>query len=61
MDEHQLAEKSGVDITLIRRYLKGEVEIGLRNAPRLAAALGCKASDLVFGNSKQSANDGKAA
>jgi transcriptional regulator with XRE-family HTH domain len=49
MNERQLAEASGVDITLIRRYLKKQVNIGLDNAPRLAKALRCDPGLLVFG------------
>lgn len=45
----ELAGESGVDVTLIRRYLAEEVEIGLKNAPRLAKALCIDAGLLVFG------------
>lgn len=54
MDEHKLAEASGVDITLIRRYLDEDVEkrvdVGQKNAPRIAKALGIDTLKLLYGN-----------
>lgn len=49
MDPLALAAASGVDVTLIRRYLDEQVAVGVKNAPRLAAPLGIEASTLVFG------------
>lgn len=46
-DAIRLAEESGVDVTLIRRYLHGQVSIGLKNAPLLAAPLGIEWSRLL--------------
>lgn len=45
----ELAARSGVDVTLIRRYLNEEVEVGAKNAPRLARALGVEPALLLFG------------
>lgn len=44
-----LARESGVDSSLIGRYLREEVEIGRRNAPRLAVALDIDPAHLLFG------------
>jgi hypothetical protein len=49
MDAISLAAESGVDVTLIRRYLDEQVAIGVKNAPRLAEPLGIDASTLIFG------------
>lgn len=46
-DAMELAEMSGVDVTLIRRYLHGQVTVGLKNAPLLAAPLGIEWSRLL--------------
>jgi transcriptional regulator with XRE-family HTH domain len=43
------AAESGVDVTLIRRYLDDEVSIGVKNAPRLADALGVDVAALLYG------------
>lgn len=57
MDEHKLAETSGVDITLIRRYLEDDpekrVKVGEKNAPRIAKALNLTHDgivELLFGS-----------
>lgn len=54
MDEHKLAEVSGVDITLIRRYLDEDpekrVHVGEKNAPRIAKALSLDLLKLLYGN-----------
>ncbi len=53
-DEHKLAEVSGVDITLIRRYLDEDTEkrvkIGEKNAPRIAKALSVDIVELLYGH-----------
>jgi transcriptional regulator with XRE-family HTH domain len=38
-DDKRLANVSGIHITLIRKYLKGEVEIGKKNGIRIARTL----------------------
>lgn len=48
-----LAARSGVHITLVRRYF-GEygdkpVQVGAKNAPRIAKALGVSISSLLYG------------
>jgi hypothetical protein len=50
-DPLALSRASGVDVSLCRRYLWAEVEIGEKNAPRLAQALGIQPGDLVWGRS----------
>jgi transcriptional regulator with XRE-family HTH domain len=47
LDAVALSEASGVSDNLIRRYLDGEVTVGIKNAPRLAKALGIKPTDLI--------------
>ena len=44
---HQLAEMSGVHQSLIGRYLAGEVDVGLKNAIRLARVLGVEVLSIV--------------
>lgn len=44
-----LSDQSGVDVTLIRRYLDGQVTVGIKNAPRLARSLGVEPASLLFG------------
>lgn len=46
-DAIKLSEESGVDVTLIRRYLHGQVTVGLKNAPLIAAPLGIEWSRLL--------------
>jgi transcriptional regulator with XRE-family HTH domain len=41
-DDKRLAKVSGIHITLIRKYLKGEVEVGKKNGIRIARALGVR-------------------
>ncbi len=53
MDEHRLAHESGVDITLIRKYLNEDpskhVHVGEKNAPRIAKALNLDTIKLLYG------------
>lgn len=49
LSKAELARRSGIDPGLIGRYLDGTVEIGLKNAPKLAAALELTVSDVLFG------------
>lgn len=49
MSKAALARASGVHHTLIGRYLDGEVDIGQKNAPKLAAALGLEAGEVLWG------------
>lgn len=54
-DPLALSKASGVDVSVCRRYLyEGErnVEIGKKNAPRLARALGIDEAELVFGRER---------
>ena len=46
-DEVRLAEASGVDRSLIGRYLRGEVEVGAKNGVRLAKALEVHLEDIL--------------
>jgi hypothetical protein len=46
-DAVALSNLSGVDDSLIRRYLDGDVSIGLKNGPRLAKPLGLKPFALI--------------
>jgi transcriptional regulator with XRE-family HTH domain len=50
LTDHDLAKLTGIDITLIRRYLRSEVRIGLRNAPRLATTLNISIESLIYGD-----------
>jgi hypothetical protein len=50
-DPNRLARESGVDVSLCRRYLWGDVEVGDKNAPRLAEALGVQPGELIWGRS----------
>ena len=54
MDEHELAKASGVDISLIRKYLDDDadkrVKIGEKNAPRIAKALNVDLVELLYGH-----------
>ena len=43
-----LAKATGIDQSLIGRYLRGEVRVGVANAPRIAAALGLDAMQLLL-------------
>lgn len=49
MDDRALAKKTGVHITLIRRYLHGEVAVGAKNANKLARALGVPLESVLYG------------
>lgn len=53
LNEIKLATESGVDSSLIYRYLNEDeserVAIGKRNAPRLAKALGVSVVELLYG------------
>jgi transcriptional regulator with XRE-family HTH domain len=44
-----LARHTGIDYSLIGRYLTRKIAVGLKNAPRLAAALGLTQADVLFG------------
>ena len=48
-DDTTLAARSGIDITLIRRYLAGEVRVGVKNARRLASALNLSLEEVLYG------------
>lgn len=45
-----MAAASGIDQSLIGRYLSGECEIGEKNAPAIAKALGISLVELMFGD-----------
>lgn len=45
----ELSTASGVHITLIRRYLKGETRIGVKNARTVAEALGLTVHQVLYG------------
>ncbi len=47
--EGELAEASGVNQSLIGRYLRAKVDVGMKNAPRLAKALGIDTMKLLYG------------
>lgn len=47
--ESDLAAASGVHQSLIGRYLRAEVDVGPKNAPRLAKALGIDTLALLYG------------
>lgn len=49
LTDHDLADATGVDVRLIRRYLWNEVAIGIKNAPRLARALGLSVEEVLYG------------
>jgi transcriptional regulator with XRE-family HTH domain len=49
MSKAELARASGVHHTLIGRYLDGEVDIGEKNAPKIAHALGLEPGDVLWG------------
>lgn len=53
-DENDLSERSGVHVTLIRRYFgkytDRAVRIGPKNAERLAKALGISPGSLLYGS-----------
>ena len=51
MDDRTLSEKTGVHITLIRRYLHGEVAVGAKNAIKLARVLGVSLEQVLYGKS----------
>lgn len=44
----ELSTASGVDVSLIRRYLD-DVDIGQKNAPRLAKVLDVEVMSLLYG------------
>lgn len=46
MSTSQLAEKAGVNVETIRKYLRGEMVPMLDTAYKLAEALGCTPNDL---------------
>lgn len=46
-DHKQLAAESGVHVTLIGRYLTGEVEVGAKCGVKLARALGVHLEDIL--------------
>jgi transcriptional regulator with XRE-family HTH domain len=46
-DDNKLADETGIHITLVRRYLHDEVNIGLKNGLRIAHALGVTVESLV--------------
>jgi transcriptional regulator with XRE-family HTH domain len=48
-EEGDLAEASGINQSLIGRYLRAEVDVGQKNAPRLAKALGIDTLKLLYG------------
>jgi transcriptional regulator with XRE-family HTH domain len=43
----ELARRTGIHASLIGRYLRGEITIGLRNGPRIATSLGLSASTVL--------------
>lgn len=45
----RLAKDSGIHSGLIGRYLRGEIAIGVKNAPKIAKALGLTEAEVVFG------------
>jgi transcriptional regulator with XRE-family HTH domain len=47
--ESELAAASGVHQSLIGRYLRAEVDVGTKNAPKLAKALGLDTLKLLYG------------
>ena len=49
IDDTELSLRSGIDITLVRRYLSGEVRVGVKNARRLAAALRLSLEEVLYG------------
>jgi hypothetical protein len=56
-----LSERSGVHITLVRRYLDDEVNVGAKNAPKLAQALGLSVEDVLYGTPPERAAKPRAA
>jgi len=46
----RLAEASGVHVTLVRRYLNGEVEVGAKNARVVAKALDITTDAILYGD-----------
>lgn len=53
LTDRDLAARSGVHITLVRRYLAGEVSIGAKNAKPIADALGVSVEAILYGLPKQ--------
>lgn len=47
VDSPKLSKMTGIDVGLINRYLRGEVDIGLKNGVRLSRALRVKLDALV--------------
>ena len=56
-----LARLSGIHAGLLGRYLAGKSAIGLKNAPKLADALGLTRDDVLFGRSIEEKLGGEAA
>ena len=54
-DVMRLSRETGIDDSLLRRYLCEEVDIGLRNAPKLSKALSIPVTDLLFGSGRSAA------
>ena len=55
----ELARLTGINAGLLGRYLTGEIAIGMRNAPKLAAGLGLPVAEVLLGRSED--ERGKAA
>lgn len=53
IEDRELSRRTGIHVTLIRRYLKGEVEVGARNGPKLARELGISLEDLLCGDDEE--------
>lgn len=44
-----LSDASGVHVTLVRRYISGEVDVGAKNARRIAQALEITTDEILYG------------
>lgn len=57
LSDRDLAEKSGVHVITVRRYLSGDIKtIGAGNAKKLADALGLDPLELLYGRTVASAS-----
>lgn len=58
MDDTELSKRSGIHISLVRRYLSGEVDIGIKNAPKIAEALDIPLTSVLYGQPRKNAANG---
>lgn len=49
----EIARRSGVHASQLRRYNKGECSVGIENAPKLAPVLGCTVAELLYGRPRK--------